>query len=91
MLLKNKLTCEQPTIAPTTNPEQVQFLHFVGEIVKAITKKDTSDIESPPKFTGNDEDGKHGISNSVLIFKPKAGSPPLIIQWDRAHLDSILM
>jgi hypothetical protein len=24
--------------------------------VKAINKKDTSDIDSPPKFTGNDDD-----------------------------------
>jgi hypothetical protein len=39
-----------------TNPEQAQFLQFVGDIVKAITKKDTSDIESPPKFSGNDDE-----------------------------------
>jgi hypothetical protein len=44
----------QLLIAPTA--DQKQIIQFVGEIVKAINKKDTSDIDSPPKFTGNDDD-----------------------------------
>ncbi len=32
------------------------MIQFVGEIVKAINQKDTSDVDSPPKFSGNDDE-----------------------------------
>jgi hypothetical protein len=46
----------EPAITDAPTADQKQIIQFVGEIVKAITRKDTSDIDSPPKFTGNDDD-----------------------------------
>jgi hypothetical protein len=41
----------EPRLTDNPNAEQRHLIQFVGEIVKAISQKDTSVIDSPPKFT----------------------------------------
>ncbi len=50
------LAAAEPQRSTPPTDDQKQFIQFVGEIVKAITKKDTSDVDSPPKFSGNDDE-----------------------------------